>query len=61
VNYTPPKTAAGASKLIIPLVIAAAVSTALLGPLLLALGNPGSPVHEVLGRARRLAFSWRRS
>ena len=61
VNYTPPKASAGQAKLIIPLVIAAAVSTALLGPLLLALGNPDSHVTALFGRARRMALPWRRS
>jgi phage terminase large subunit-like protein len=61
VNFTPPKTSAGAARLVIPLVIAAAVSTALLGPLLLSLGNPDSAVSVLLGRARGLGLPWRRS
>jgi hypothetical protein len=54
VDFTPPRTSAGASKLIVPLLIAAAVSTAIVGPLLLAIGPNGPGLTSARNRVRRI-------
>jgi ABC-type phosphate transport system substrate-binding protein len=54
VDFTPPHTSAGAAKLIVPLLIAAAVSTAVVGPLLLAIGPGGPRTTSVRNRIRHI-------
>jgi ABC-type phosphate transport system substrate-binding protein len=54
VDYTPPHSSAGASRLVVPLLIAAAISTAIVGPLLLAVGPNGPGTTSVRNRIRRI-------
>jgi hypothetical protein len=58
VDYTPPRTPESVGRLIVPLLIAAAASTAVVGPLLLAFG-PGSLARPAIrSRMLRILGRW---